>query len=126
MTKLLIISYTFLFASIADAGEVNHQSDQNHPASPTGGWTSQPTGLAGATLLAVSAVNMNVSWIAGASGTIIRTLDGGITWSLIDPGIIRTEAIDVIVGVSDSIALVETHPTDTTFIYRTSDGGSSW
>jgi len=98
----------------------------NLSATDTSYWQTQTTGIAGSTLFALSTVDRNVCWLAGASGTIIRTVDGGNTWSPINPGIINTQDIHVFEGVNDSIAFASTTPSDTTYIYRTTNAGSSW
>jgi len=89
-------------------------------------WQTQTTGIAGNILHAVSAVDGNVCWMAGAAGTIVRTTNGGNTWSPINPGIVGTQDIQVFEGVSDNIAFASTTLSDTTHIYRTTNGSSSW
>lgn len=90
-------------------------------------WQTQSTGITGSTLFAISTVNRNVCWLAGASGTIIRTTDAGNIWSLINSGIIGTRSIYTLEGVSDSIAFASTTLLDGgTFLYRTTNAGSSW
>jgi hypothetical protein len=88
-------------------------------------WATQTTGIVG-TLNTVSVVDQNVCWLAGDSGKIIRTVDGGNTWLLVNSGIIGTQNINTFEGVSGDIAFAGTTALDTTSIYRTSDGGSSW
>lgn len=109
-----------------DAGNVLRRHDINRCASDSGYWQTQTTGIAGSTVYALSAVEGNICWIAGASGTIIRIIDRGNTWPLINPGVIYTQSIHVFEGVSDSIAFAGTTSMDTTNIYRTTNGGSSW
>ena len=43
--------------------------------------TTQVTGATG-TIFAVAAVNASVVWAAGTGGTVLRTRDGGTTWSV--------------------------------------------
>jgi len=88
-------------------------------------WQAQTTGIAGNTLHSVSAVDGNICWMAGDSGRIIRTVDGN-TWSLIDPGIIGTQNIYTFEGVSDNVAFASITFLDTTYIYRTTNAGTSW
>lgn len=91
----------------------------------SGSWTIQTTGVA-APLNAVSAVSGNTCWLAGDMGKIIRTVDGGNTWTLVNSGIIGTQSISAFEGVSEDTAFAGTTATDSTHIYRTSDGGTSW
>jgi hypothetical protein len=53
-------------------------------------------------------------------------IDGGASWSVVNSGIIDTQDIRVFKGVSNQIAFASTTPPDTTFIYRTTDGGLLW
>ncbi len=119
----------FLFVGTAitqHAGNAIRRHDIKRCASDSGAWQTQTTGIPGSTLYALSAVDGDVCWLAGASGTIIRTIDGGNTWSLVNPGIIDTQSIHAFEGVADSIAFAAATSMDTTRIYRTTDGGSSW
>ncbi len=94
--------------------------------SALGDWQTQTTGTTG-TLHAVSAVNGNVCWLAGESGKIIRTVDGGNTWSLVNSGIIGTQDISAFEGISDNIAFASTTLSDSsTALYRTTNAGSPW
>ena len=124
---LTALSVLFVGTVVAlAAGNVPRRHGVDHCASDSGSWQTLTTGIAGSTGYALSAVDGNVCWMAGKSGTIIRTTDGGNTWSLINPGVIDTQSIHVFEGVSDSIAFASTRSMDTTYIYRTTNGGFSW
>ncbi len=73
----------------------------------------------------LSAVNNQVAWASGSGGTVLRTINGGITWA------------DVSVPASDSVQFrdIEAFNADTAIVmgvaspakfYKTVDGGQSW
>jgi len=128
MRPMLIILTLFIACSVLAKVQrnISNASGVNVSSSDTSNWHVQTTGLSGISINTISAVDKNVCWLAGASGAIIRTIDGGNTWSLINSGIIDTQDIHVIEGVSDSIAFTSTKATDTAYIYRTTNSGSSW
>lgn len=81
-----------------------------------------------ALLQAVSVVDSNVVWISGHDATVVRTIDGGRTWTR------RTVS-----GAPDSLQFRDVHaldsntawvlaagPGDMSRIYRTDDGGATW
>ena len=78
-----------------DARSIELTNGVVHSMSDTSYWQTQTTGITGDALYALSAVDGNVCWLAGASGRIIRTVNGGNTWLLINPGIIDTQDIHV-------------------------------
>ncbi len=77
------------------------------------------------TLHSVSVIDDSVAWIGGESGTILRTTDGGATWTSVGGGNLGTEPVYNIFGVDAQTALCTTSPSDT-YIYRTTDGGTTW
>ena len=88
-----------------------------------GQWSEQTSGVT-TTLYSVSAVNDDVAWACGASGRVLMTTNGGTNWtSVVTPN--ATLNLYHIYGASASIALV-TGSTTNTFVYRTTDGGSTW
>lgn len=79
-------------------------------------------------LIAVSPVNSQVVWAAGAGGTFVVTTNGGDTWrSGVVSGAEQLQFRDV-QGVSDQVAYLLSVGSNTTDfrIYKTTDGGSSW
>jgi photosystem II stability/assembly factor-like uncharacterized protein len=127
--RVCLITPLILFTGIVIAstpGKVGKQNGINHAASDTSNWQGQSTGVAGGMINSVSAVDRNVCWLAGSAGKILRTVNEGTTWSLVKSGIIDTQDVHVIEGVSDSVAFAGTTPSESTYIYRTTDGGSSW
>ncbi len=87
-------------------------------------WSEQTSGVTTA-LESVCPIDNNTVWIAGASGKVLYTSNGGTTW------IITTSpnpAIDMsnIFGVNSTTALVTGSSSSATFVYRTSNAGANW
>jgi photosystem II stability/assembly factor-like uncharacterized protein len=87
-------------------------------------WVPQ-TSPTDAELRGLSVVSAKVVWASGARGTVVRTTDGGATWTHADvPG----------AASLDFRAIAATSPTvahalsigDSSRIYGTTDGGKSW
>ena len=78
-------------------------------------------------LIAVSAVNARVVWVAGAGGTFGVTTDGGATWrSGVVPGTEAQQFRDV-QGVSEKVAyLLQIPVTEVARVFKTTDGGKTW
>jgi len=79
-------------------------------------------------LIAVSPVNSQVVWAAGAGGTYVVTTDGGEHWTAgTVPGATSLQFRDV-QGVSDKVAYLLSVGNNTTDfrIYKTTDGGANW
>ncbi len=96
----------------------------NEVLSPPPGWVSQTSGVT-TSLNTVSTVNGNVGWIGGNGGVVLRTTDGGTTWTNVTGGPIGTADIYAISGIDANTCLVTTSPA-ATFVYRTTDGGTTW
>ncbi|CCH30496.1 hypothetical protein BN6_31910 [Saccharothrix espanaensis DSM 44229] len=95
---------------------------QAHDAS----WELRPTGT-DARLRGLSAVSSKVAWVSGSKGTVLRTGDGGRSWTSVPPPDTAAldfrdiEAFDARTAVALSIG-----PGESSRIYRTSDGGRTW
>ena len=79
-------------------------------------------------LIAVSPVNAQVVWAAGAGGTYVVTTDGGTTWrSGVVPGAENLQFRDV-QGVSEKVAYLMSIGDNTGdfHIYKTEDAGAHW
>jgi hypothetical protein len=64
--------------------------------------------------------------MAGDSGKLIRTVDGGANWSVVSLG--KTDSIDVgaLDGLSENIVFAGITRSDTSHILRTTNGGCFW
>lgn len=86
-------------------------------------WENQTSGTEN-TLFLVDAVSSQVAWVAGGIEVLLRTIDGGTTWSNVwnsdEVGIYCVEALGA------NTALVGAYMNNVTYIYRTNNGGASW
>ena len=88
-----------------------------------GQWSEQTSGVT-TTLYSVSAVNDDVAWACGLSGRVLRTTNGGTTWTIVtSPN--ATLPLYNIWGVSADTALV-TGSSASALVYRTVNGGANW
>ncbi len=92
---------------------------------PTPGWTVQTSGTTQA-LRCVKALDRFNGWIGGAGGTVLRTTNGGTTWTSVGGGRIGTNTVYAIDALSPTIAFTTTSPTGWSHIFRTTNGGTSW
>jgi len=94
---------------------------QNAP--PVPGWTVQTSGVTTG-LYSVKAVDINVAWAGGAGGTVLRTINGGTTWTSVGAAPISGDVYSV-AALDANTAFVTTSPS-ATYIYRTTNGGTTW
>ncbi len=89
-------------------------------------WTMQSSGGT-ARLRGISAVSEKVAWASGSGNTILRTEDGGATWSrLTNPTTDRLDFRDID-AVSERVAYVLSIGNGSTSrIYKTIDAGATW
>lgn len=87
-------------------------------------WTEQTSGVTTA-LESVSPIDNNIVWVAGASGKILYTSNGGTNWIITAS---PNPAIDLtnIFGISATTALVTGSSSTATFVYRTTNTGANW
>jgi photosystem II stability/assembly factor-like uncharacterized protein len=96
------------------------------PRAESPSWTSLTTGVT-ARLRGVSAVSDRVVWASGANGTVIRTTDGGATWTALK--VPNSEKLDFrdIDAVDDHAAYaLSIGPGEQSRIYKTTDAGATW
>ncbi len=77
-------------------------------------------------LFSVSVVDNSVAWIGGDLGVVLRTTDGGTTWTSVGGGAIGTNPVYNIFGMDAQNAVAAGYDGATTYMWRTTDGGSSW
>jgi photosystem II stability/assembly factor-like uncharacterized protein len=89
-------------------------------------WQQQSSG-ADVQLRGVSAVSENVAWASGAKGTVLRTVDGGETWTKVNvPGAEALDFRDVQGFDANTAFVLSIGPGEQSRIYKTTDGGKSW
>jgi len=95
-------------------------------AAATPHWETQASGVT-ARLRGVSAASDRVVWASGATGTILRTADGGATWTRQTiPGTERLDFRDID-AISERVAYVlSIGPGNASRIYKTVDAGATW
>ena len=108
------------FSSRALCGVIRYVVESPAP----NGWTAQTSGVTTA-LNTVSAVNQNVGWIGGNGGVVLRTTDGGTTWTNVTGSPIGTADVYCICGLDANTCMLSTSPS-ATYVYRTSNGGANW
>ena len=99
-------------------------SGRPEPSGPPLIWTVQTSGTK-ASLRGVSVVDDRTAWASGSSGTVLRTLDGGATWTILPvPEAGATDFRDVeAFGPDEAIVMGIGRPAT---IFRTTDGGKTW
>ena len=114
-----------LVSSASNFGIAQEAQGGPRPRSPI--LTPQKSGTT-QLLIAVSPVNAQVVWAAGAGGTYVVTTDGGTTWrSGVVPGAEGLQFRDV-QGVSEKVAYLMSIGDNTGdfHIYKTEDAGAHW
>jgi photosystem II stability/assembly factor-like uncharacterized protein len=91
---------------------------------PTPGWADQVSNTENY-LESVDAVNPSVAWVAGDNATLLRTVDGGATWTPVN-GNLTSEDFFNISAVDAQMAVTTTSTASGTYLFRTTNGGASW
>lgn len=103
------------------------------PTTPPGPfWSAQPSATEaarGASLRGVRAVSERVAWASGSRGTVLRTTDGGTTWTR--QAVPGADSLDFrSLWAFDSLAAVVASAGDAAAgqarVYRTENGGRTW
>jgi photosystem II stability/assembly factor-like uncharacterized protein len=78
-------------------------------------------------LRGVSAVSATVAWASGNKGTVVRSVDGGTTWSRVSvPDSESLDFRDIESFDADTAYILSIGPGDNSRIYKTGDGGKTW
>ena len=87
-------------------------------------WIVQASGTK-ASLRGLSVVDDRTAWACGSNDTVLRTLDGGATWTILPvPGAETTDFRDVeAFGPDEAVVMGIDRPAT---IFRTTDGGRTW
>ncbi|MDZ4710914.1 MAG: YCF48-related protein [bacterium] len=88
-------------------------------------WTEQNSGVT-VTLTSVHSANGAV-WVCGYSGTVLRSINSGVTWlNVSGNGIPPATQLINVVAIGINTALVAGYVGTNTFVYRTSNSGANW
>jgi photosystem II stability/assembly factor-like uncharacterized protein len=89
-------------------------------------WEAQSTGVT-ARLRGLSTVNERVAWASGAGGTVLRTADGGTTWTKLPvPDAEQLDFRDVDAVDASAAYILSIGPGAASRIYKTADAGANW
>lgn len=80
-----------------------------------------------ALIVGVSAASKNVVWASGTNGTVLRTTNGGQTWSVVTiPGTDSLQFRDVYAVSAQTAYVLSIGKGAKSRIYKTTNGGKSW
>jgi photosystem II stability/assembly factor-like uncharacterized protein len=113
-----------IFAAVAVLAASACLSDRPLPPAPTFSWVVQESGT-DASLRGVSVVDDRTAWTSGSNGTVLRTVDGGSTWTAMTvPGEEAADFRDIeAFGPDEAVVMAISRPAK---IFRTTDGGKTW
>ncbi len=88
-------------------------------------WTPQTSGVA-ASLRGVSAVNERVAWASGSGSTVLRTTDGGASWTKLAVTPDRVDFRDIDAIDERTAYVLSIGAGATSRVYKTTDAGEHW
>src|SRR5262249_37995779 len=88
-------------------------------------WTIQSTGVT-ARLRGVSAVSPQVVWASGSASTVLRTADGGATWSKLTVTKETLDFRDIDAIDAQTAYVLSIGNGAASRIYKTTDAGTTW
>ncbi len=89
-------------------------------------WQQQASGT-DVQLRGISAVSGRIAWASGAKGTVLRTSDGGETWTKVSvPGAEALDFRDIQAFNENTAFVLSIGPGEQSRIYKTINGGKSW
>ncbi len=109
-----------------------HSTSRTVPAVATmAAWSNRPTGTT-TRFRGLAAVSHRVAWVSGTEGTILRTVDGGLTWLNVSPHTVdgfdttTLQFRDIEAWDSEHAVVLSIGENTDSRIYRTDDGGATW
>lgn len=117
-------------AAIAFAAPAAAAPAAAHPSKhqPAYSWIPRPTGVQ-EQFRGLAAVSSQVAWVSGEKGSVLRTTDGGHTWTDVSPAAAKADGLALRdIEAWDGLhaeALSIGNGTDSR-IFRTDDGGATW
>ncbi|MEO3937735.1 oxidoreductase [Dermatophilaceae bacterium Soc4.6] len=125
LLALLLAGVTALSAAVVSAPSAPAAGADTPPLA----WSLLATGSA-ERFRGLSAVDDQVAWVSGTNGTVLRTIDGGVTWASVGPRLAGANAafqFRDVEAFSATTAVILSIGTGTdSRIYRTQDGGATW
>ncbi|KAF1996125.1 Oligoxyloglucan reducing end-specific cellobiohydrolase [Amniculicola lignicola CBS 123094] len=93
-------------------------------------WSLKPTNSS-QQFRGLSPVSSQVVWVSGTRGTVLRTVDGGSTWTNVSPSLAPENATtfefrDIQAWSANAAVILSIGEGNASRIYRTGDGGKSW
>jgi photosystem II stability/assembly factor-like uncharacterized protein len=91
-------------------------------------WLETPTGST-EQFRGLDAVSADVAWLAGETGTVLRTTDAGVTWDDVSPsdlGDFVPEFRDIEAWDADHAVALAIGVGEASRVYETTDGGATW
>lgn len=75
----------------------------------------------------LAVVNEKVVWASGTGGTVIRTIDGGVSWKVIVvPGAEKLDFRDIEAFDANTAYILSIGNGESSRIFKTTDGGATW
>jgi photosystem II stability/assembly factor-like uncharacterized protein len=121
------LSLAVLFASATPT--IGHPTvSAHHPSNLT--WTISPTNST-RQFRGLSPVSNKVAWVSGTAGTVLRTTNGGASWTNVSPVLLPENATtfefrDIQASSAKSAVILSIGEGNSSRIYLTRDGGISW
>lgn len=89
-------------------------------------WTKQTIDTK-ASLRGLSVVSDKIIWASGTSGTVLRTVDGGVNWLIFKvPDADKLDFRDIEAFDADTAYILSIGEGESSRIYKTTDGGKNW
>ncbi|WP_020524998.1 WD40/YVTN/BNR-like repeat-containing protein [Catelliglobosispora koreensis] len=90
-------------------------------------WTATADTGVTARLRGLSAVSSHIAWASGGAGSVLRTVDGGLSWQQVGPPDTATlQFRDIEAFDANRAVILSIGPGQDSRIYRTGDGGQTW
>lgn len=88
-------------------------------------WTLQKSNVT-SRLRGSSAVNSRVAWASGSNSTVLRTIDGGTTWTKISVTTDKLDFRDIDAVNAQTAYVLSIGNGEASRIYKTTDAGATW